>query len=63
MNREICSWITWRVLTQLSDINQRQLGCYTHSAAFVILQPSVLQPFCCSGTLRKCLRCSWNSMQ
>jgi len=24
---------------------------------------SVFQPFCCSGTFRKCLRCSWNPMQ
>jgi len=24
---------------------------------------SVFQPFCCSGTFLKCLRCSWNHMQ
>jgi len=24
---------------------------------------SVFQPFCCSETFRKCLRCSWNPMQ
>jgi len=24
---------------------------------------SVFQPFCCSGTSRKCLRCSWSPVQ
>jgi len=27
------------------------------------LYGSIVQPFCCSGTIHKCLRCSWNLMQ
>jgi len=27
------------------------------------LETSLFQPFCCSGTFRRCLRCSWNPMQ
>ena len=30
---------------------------------FEIGYVSVFQPFCCSGTFSKCLRCSWNPVQ